>query len=265
MQLSPEQQKILEEQKAQCIFCQIIEGKIPTKKIYEDKLIIGILDINPASKGHVLLMPKEHYPIMPLIPPETFKHLADKLKAVDACVKEAMLCKETTIFVANGGAAGQQSAHFMIHIIPRENRDGLEMLDVEGKEGLESETKEVVENTGPILSAMLHRNLPELGFTGQSASDAPGNARFPETNTQITQQRIGKEQILQIIRSNPHIKKLILEKPEQFKHLVPKHPQLNQLFTGINIDEIIEEIRKETLQKKPGKLSLDDALKEDNK
>ena len=120
MQLSPEQQQALDEQKAQCIFCQIIDGKIPSKEVFSDDKIIGILDINPASKGHILMMPKEHYPIMPLIPPETFKQLFGKTKAVDECVKKAMLCNQTTVLVANGGAAGQQSAHFMLHIIPRE-------------------------------------------------------------------------------------------------------------------------------------------------
>ena len=55
-------------QKQQCIFCQIISGKIPAKKIYDDEIAIAILDINPASKGHLLLLPKEHYMIMPQVP-----------------------------------------------------------------------------------------------------------------------------------------------------------------------------------------------------
>ncbi|NQU79111.1 HIT family protein, partial [Candidatus Woesearchaeota archaeon] len=143
MQLTPEQQQMLEEQKKKCIFCQIIEGNIESKKVYEDDLLIGILDIHPATKGHVLLMPKEHYPIMPLIPQETFQHMFRKMKDVDRCVKEALLCKETTIFIANGAAAGQQSQHFMMHIIPREGGDGLDMLDIQGKDTPEEEIKEV--------------------------------------------------------------------------------------------------------------------------
>ncbi|MBW2972542.1 HIT domain-containing protein, partial [Candidatus Woesearchaeota archaeon] len=145
MQPTPEQQKAIDQQKENCIFCQIISGKVPSKKVYEDKQVIGILDINPAAKGHVLLMPKEHYPIMPLIPPETFKHLVDMTKEVDRCVKESLLCKTTTIFIANGAAAGQQSSHFMLHIIPREGGDGLDMLDLAGKTAPESTIKEVVE------------------------------------------------------------------------------------------------------------------------
>ncbi|MBN1544751.1 HIT family protein [Candidatus Woesearchaeota archaeon] len=245
MQLSPEQQKAIEQQKAQCIFCQIIDGKIDSKKVYEDKLLIGILDINPASKGHVLLMPKEHYPIMPLIPPETFKQLIDKTKEVDGCVKEALLCKETTIFIANGAAAGQQSSHFMLHIIPRDGGDGLEMLDISGKEAPKEEIKEVSAKIGPHLNAVLARNLPALGFK------APAG----------TGQKLTKEQVLQLIDSNLQIKNIILENPEQFKQLVPKHPQLSQLFKDFDLDDILKQVRQKSKPKKPGKLSLDEAIK----
>ena len=258
MELSPEQQKVLEEQKKQCIFCQIIDGKIPTKKVYEDDLILAILDINPASKGHVLLMPKEHYPVMPLIPAETFKHMVDKINDVDKCIKDSMLCKETTVFVANGAAAGQQSAHFMLHIIPREGGDGLDMLDVSGKETPETEVKEVIEKVGPMLNAMLHKNLPALGFTRQTSS----SARNTGADMMGTPQKMNKDQLIQIINSNPQIKELILNKPEQFKQMVPQHPQLSQLFADVNIDDIIEEVKKTSKPKIPGKLSLDETLKE---
>jgi histidine triad (HIT) family protein len=235
MQISPEQQQAIDQQKAQCIFCQIASGKMPSKKVYEDDLLIGILDINPATKGHVLLMPKEHYPIMPIIPPDTFKHLFDKTKEVDGCVKEALLCKETTILIANGGAAGQQSTHFMLHIIPRESGDGLDMLDVAGKEAPEAEMKEVAEKVGQILQAMLAKNLPALGY---GAGAGTGGA---VAGGQAMPQKVTKEQLLQIIESNPQVKDIIINKPEQFKQMVPQHPQLSQLFQGVDIDEIIED------------------------
>jgi galactose-1-phosphate uridylyltransferase len=61
------QEEMLEQQKANCIFCKIVKGEIPSKKVYEDDMMLAILDINPAVKGHILVLPKEHYPIMPLI------------------------------------------------------------------------------------------------------------------------------------------------------------------------------------------------------
>ena len=71
--MSPEELK--EFQKQQCIFCQIIAGKVPSKKVYEDAQCIAVLDIAPASKGHLLIMPKEHYAIMPQIPDKEIGHI----------------------------------------------------------------------------------------------------------------------------------------------------------------------------------------------
>src|SRR3989344_253434 len=78
--MTPEQ--IAELQKQNCIFCHITSGKVASKKVYEDDKCLGILDINPANPGHVLLMPKEHYAIMPLIPEDELKHLSMVAKAI---------------------------------------------------------------------------------------------------------------------------------------------------------------------------------------
>jgi len=250
MELTHEQQQAIEHQKSRCIFCQIVDGKMSTNKVYEDDLLIGILDINPATKGHVLLMPKEHYPIAPLIPAETFKHLFSKLQEIDGCVKEALLCKETTIVVANGMAAGQQSTHFMLHIIPRDSGDSLGMLDVEGKETPASDLKEVKEKVGPILKGMLQRNLHALGYISH---DGVGG-----------QQQVGpltKDQVLKIIDANPQIKEAILSKPKEFKKLVPNHPQLAQIFKEVDINQIIADVTKKHKTKESGKIDLEGALK----
>ena len=241
MQLTPEQQKAIDQQKEQCIFCQIIAGKIETKKVYEDNLLIGILDINPAAKGHVLFMPKEHYPIMPLIPEETFKQLVNKTKEVDKCVKEAMLCKETTIFIANGAAAGQQSSHFMLHIIPRDG--GLEVLDVKGKEAKKEETQEMTAKLGSYIDSLLKKNLAALGYIEKSGLD-----------------ELPFEKLLAIIESNPQLKQIILERPEDFKKLAANHPQLSKLFKGKQTERIIEEVKKRS-SKEPKKFKIEDILK----
>jgi histidine triad (HIT) family protein len=241
MQLTPEQQKAIDQQKEQCIFCQIIAGKIETKKVYEDNLLIGILDINPAAKGHVLFMPKEHYPIMPLIPEETFKQLVNKTKEVDKCVKEAMLCKETTIFIANGAAAGQQSSHFMLHIIPRDG--GLEVLDVKGKEAKKEETQEMTAKLGSYIDSLLKKNLAALGYIEKSGLD-----------------ELPFEKLLAIIESNPQLKQIILERPEDFKKLAANHPQLSKLFKGKQTERIIEEVKKRA-PKEPKKFKIEDILK----
>jgi histidine triad (HIT) family protein len=128
--MNPEEMK--EFQKENCIFCQIISGKVASKKIYEDDQCIAILDINPANPGHVLLMPKEHYAIMPLIPEETIKHLFMISKQISSSLLKSLKLQGTNIFVANGAAAGQKAQHFMLHVIPRMEDDDLK-LDIRAK------------------------------------------------------------------------------------------------------------------------------------
>ena len=123
--LTPEQ--IAQLQNQNCIFCHIISGRVDSRKVYEDDESLAILDINPANAGHVLLMPKEHYSIMQQLP----EHLAGKLYTVAKHISQASLrvLKEggSTILTANGAIAGQRAPHFMIHIIPRVEGDGLEL------------------------------------------------------------------------------------------------------------------------------------------
>jgi len=121
--MSPEE--LQELQRQQCIFCQIISGKIPSKKVYEDNLCWAILDINPAAKGHILLLPKEHYAIMPQVPEKVLGHLTVVAKNLSQILLKLLRADGTTIFVANGAAAGQRAQHFMIHLFPRKTGDGL--------------------------------------------------------------------------------------------------------------------------------------------
>lgn len=121
--MSPEE--LREFQKKQCIFCHIIAGKVQAKKIYEDSSCLGVLDINPANPGHILLMPKEHYTVMPQVPEDEIGRLFIVSKQLSNAVLRSIEAKGTNIIVANGPAAGQKAQHFMIHIIPRKEKDGI--------------------------------------------------------------------------------------------------------------------------------------------
>jgi histidine triad (HIT) family protein len=125
--MSPEE--LAQFQKQQCIFCQIISGKIPSKSIYQDEHCTAILDINPAVKGHVLLIPKEHYAIMPQVPDFIIEHLFVVAKKLSQALLRGLKSSGTNIFIANGQAAGQKSQHFMLHILPRKEGDQLLNLD----------------------------------------------------------------------------------------------------------------------------------------
>ena len=123
-QMSPEELK--EFQKKQCIFCQIIAGKVQSRRVYEDDHVIAILDVNPANPGHILVMPREHYSIMPQIPDEEIGHIFMVTKALSNSSLRALEVQGSNIIVANGVAAGQRAQHFMVHLIPRKDKDGLD-------------------------------------------------------------------------------------------------------------------------------------------
>ena len=137
-QLSPEQVKALQEklknmspeelkefQKKQCIFCQIVDGKVQSRKVYEDDSVIAILDVNPANPGHMLIMPREHYSIMPQMPDEETGHIFAVAKALSNAALRSLEVQGSNIIVANGVAAGQRAQHFMVHLIPRKENDNL--------------------------------------------------------------------------------------------------------------------------------------------
>ena len=125
-QMSPEELK--EFQKKQCVFCQIIAGKVQSKKVYEDDKVLGVLDINPANPGHVLLLTKEHYSIMPQIPEDEIEHVFAAVKHVSNSMLRGIDAQGTNIIVANGISAGQRAQHFMVHIIPRKENDGINFV-----------------------------------------------------------------------------------------------------------------------------------------
>ena len=108
-----------------CIFCKIAAGDIPSATIYEDNDFRVILDIEPASKGHALILPKEHY--------ANLYELSDDLAAKALIVAKKVITKMTGILGCdgynvvqnNGEAAGQTVFHFHIHLIPRYKDDNV--------------------------------------------------------------------------------------------------------------------------------------------
>ena len=106
-----------------CIFCKIVKGEIPCAKVYEDEDCLAFLDINPVNKGHVLVIPKEHYATVDDCPEEVLKKLILVVKKVSASVKK--ICEGYTIVNNNYPASGQAVDHIHFHIVPRNEGDGL--------------------------------------------------------------------------------------------------------------------------------------------
>lgn len=101
-----------------CIFCQIIEGKVPTLKIYEDKAVLAILDINPASEGHVLVMPRTHFESLEQIPDNILILLFKLSKLLSGIIKKITKADGMNLYASEGRSAGQRVPHFYINLIP---------------------------------------------------------------------------------------------------------------------------------------------------
>lgn len=108
-----------------CIFCKIIQGKVPSSKVYEDDEVIAFMDLFPIHEGHVLVVPKQHFATLRELPLE----LAEKLMKVVVKVERGiwasgLICEGTNILQNNGEAAGQDVHHVHFHVVPRDHNDG---------------------------------------------------------------------------------------------------------------------------------------------
>lgn len=105
-----------------CIFCQIIENELPSKTIYEDDIIKVIMNINPATNGHLLVIPKKHIVNINDITDETILHCIHTIKEkIYPTLKEKLNCKGLTL--AQNNELGQEIKHYHIHLIPRYEND----------------------------------------------------------------------------------------------------------------------------------------------
>ena len=113
----------------QCLFCNIANGKIPAKKVYEDDKVAAVLDINPGTQGHVLVIPKQHVEVLIQMDDDLSSHVGMVCKQLSQVLLQAFQCEGTSIFVANGPVAGQRAPHGMVHVMPRAKNDGI-VLDL---------------------------------------------------------------------------------------------------------------------------------------
>lgn len=108
-----------------CLFCKICEGEIPSFKVYEDNDFIAILDLSPATKGHVLLIPKEHAKTLEELSDDKASKLFIIAKKIIKAMKEVHGFTNFNIVQNNGRLAGQTVDHFHMHLIPRYSIDEL--------------------------------------------------------------------------------------------------------------------------------------------
>ena len=107
-----------------CIFCQIVEKKIPSKVLYEDEKNLAFLDIFPIFKGHTIVIPKQHYPNLEEIPEDELIETYRVVKELATLIHHKLNIDGYNILQNNFEAAGQVIQHFHVHIIPRSKNDG---------------------------------------------------------------------------------------------------------------------------------------------
>ncbi len=115
-----------------CIFCKIAAGEIPSATIYEDNDFRVILDIEPASKGHALILPKEHYANLYELSDEVAAKALQVAKKVITKMTDILGCDGYNVVQNNGVAAGQTVFHFHIHLIPRYKEDDVNITWKQG-------------------------------------------------------------------------------------------------------------------------------------
>lgn len=102
-----------------CIFCKIISNEIPSKKVYEDDDFLAILDLSPATKGHVLVIPKEHSETLTDLSDEMLSKILIVSKKIMKAMKTVHDFTNYNVVQNNGRLAGQTVPHFHLHLIPR--------------------------------------------------------------------------------------------------------------------------------------------------
>lgn len=102
-----------------CIFCKILAGEIPSTAVYEDDDFKAILDVNPAARGHVIILPKNHAANIYELPDEDVSKIMVVAKKIATAIEKAYHCDGVNILQNNGEAAGQTVFHLHVHVIPR--------------------------------------------------------------------------------------------------------------------------------------------------
>ena len=104
---------------ADCVFCKIIAGQIPSYKVYEDDVVFAFLDVTPLMNGHTLVVPKAHHATVMETPPEVLGAINQRIPKISRAVLAATGAKACHVLVNNGSEAMQSVHHLHYHILPR--------------------------------------------------------------------------------------------------------------------------------------------------
>jgi histidine triad (HIT) family protein len=108
-----------------CLFCRIVAGELPSTRVHEDDRVIAIMDIFPATRGHMLVVPRAHSTDVRDVAPEDLTTAAQVAAALAGRAFERLAADGVTVMQSNGAAAWQTVFHYHVHVIPRYEGDPL--------------------------------------------------------------------------------------------------------------------------------------------
>lgn len=286
MELSPDQQKALEEQKKQCPFCKLASGEYPSSTIYEDNYLRAVLDIRPSKEGHVLVIPKEHYPILAFMQEEEFDHTFKVAQDIAKVFKKSLLSFGTNIFVANGGVAGQQVPHFAFHLIPRDDENELECFNVPANKLDSAEYKkafDVISHNLTIAMKKRYDKFPleqpkaepvEQPQTKQPVQDAkPKTEPVEQPEVEVIEPKaptppkqedvqsalmLTDQELENLLNMKESLKNLLLDDTDTLHKLASSNERLQRFFEGTTIEDVAK--RAKRIFKSDKGDSLEDSL-----
>lgn len=128
-----------------CIFCKIIAGEIPSAKVYEDEHVFGFLDIKPFTKGHCLVIPKQHFENVFDISEDALQKVMAAGKKIAENLKNTLQASALNIMQSSGREGGQEVMHFHLHVIPRYPNDGVNFHQAQHQDPTFEELTELAE------------------------------------------------------------------------------------------------------------------------
>jgi histidine triad (HIT) family protein len=115
-----------------CLFCRILAGELPATIVAEDERTVSFMDINPATRGHALVVPREHTPDLLSVGAEDLQAVALASRRLAARAREQLGAEGVNLLNSTGSAAWQTVFHFHVHVIPRYDDDPLRLPWVPG-------------------------------------------------------------------------------------------------------------------------------------
>jgi histidine triad (HIT) family protein len=110
-----------------CIFCKVLAGEIPSERVYEDEYAVGVMDINPWTRGHAVVIPRQHAANLYEISEEDLQHVIVAAKRLATKMRDTLACDGLNLIQSNGSAAWQTIFHLHVHVIPRYDDDPLQL------------------------------------------------------------------------------------------------------------------------------------------